>query len=77
MDNVRDVAQVLDRDPFLPSGIVDLCRWVAEYYVAGIGDALAVAMPPGARDTKSGFKTRRVAAVTAHGLSAMADATTR
>ena len=26
-----------------------LARWVADYYAAGVGDALAVAMPPGAR----------------------------
>src|SRR5207249_2979078 len=44
-----------------------LCRWVAEYYVAGIGDALGVAMPPGARGKASGFKKRRVAMLTVMG----------
>ena len=52
----RDVAEVLDREPFLPPAIVDLCRWVADYYMAGIGDAIGAAMPPGARRA-SAFKT--------------------
>jgi primosomal protein N' (replication factor Y) len=77
-DHVRDVHAVVDREPFLPASIVDLCRWVAEYYIAGIGDAVAVAMPPGARDTRPKAKTKRVAAITAQGLSAMgADVTAK
>ena len=47
--DVRDVIQVLDRDPFLPPVVVDLALWVAEYYAAGPGDALLPAMPPAAR----------------------------
>jgi len=66
----KDIIEVVDREPFLPPTIVELCRWVADYYVAGIGDAIAVAMPPGARDTRPRSKTRRIAAITAHGLSA-------
>ena len=67
---IKDVVAVIDREPFLPADVVELCRWVAEYYVAGIGDAMAVAMPPGARARASSFKTRRVAMLTAHGQSA-------
>ena len=65
--DVRDIAEGLDREPLLPASIVDLCRWVADYYVAGIGDALAVAMPPGARARKSAFKRRRVAMLSVMG----------
>ena len=68
----RDVVEVLDSEPFLPGVIVELCRWVAEYYVSGIGDAIGVAMPPGARTRASGFKTRRVVSVTPHGLAVLA-----
>ena len=66
----RDLIEIIDDEPFLPPAIVDLCRWVAEYYLAGIGDAMAVALPPGARDKASGFRTRRVASLTAYGRSA-------
>ncbi len=62
--SAREVVEVLDAAPFLPPAIVDLCRWVSDYYISGIGDALSVAMPPGARARTSGFKTRRVACVT-------------
>ena len=67
-DAIKDVVEVIDREPFLPPRIVDLCAWVAEYYLAGIGDAIAVALPPGARARASSFRTRRVATITAHGL---------
>ena len=66
---VKDIVEVLDREPFLPPGVVKLCEWVAEYYLAGIGDAVAVAMPPGARARATSFKTRQVATATAHGLA--------
>jgi primosomal protein N' (replication factor Y) len=71
---IKDLIDVIDTEPFLPPAIVDLCRWVADYYLAGIGDAIAVALPPGARDRASAFRMRRVVSLTAHGRSA-ADAT--
>ena len=70
----RDLVEVLDDTPFLPPDVVGLCRWVAEYYMAGIGDAIMVAMPPGSRRA-SAYKTQRVISITAHGLSAVDDAT--
>ena len=70
----RDLVEVLDEVPFLPPDVVALCRWVAEYYMAGIGDAITVAMPPGSRRA-SAYKTQRVISITAHGLSAVDEAT--
>jgi primosomal protein N' (replication factor Y) len=72
-DTVKDIVEVVDSEPFLPPGVLRLCEWVAEYYLAGIGDAIAVAMPPGARTRATSFKTRQVATITAHGL-ALSDA---
>jgi primosomal protein N' (replication factor Y) len=66
----KDVAAVVDEEAYVPPAVVALCQWVAEYYVAGVGDALALAMPPGARMRASGFKTRRIAQATAAGLAA-------
>src|SRR5688572_14150104 len=68
----KDVAEVLDPEAFLPASIVELCQWVADYYMAGIGDAIGVAMPPGAQRRASSFKTHRVISATAHGLAAAA-----
>ena len=58
---------MLDDDPLLPPDVVALCRWVADYYLAGVGDAIAAAMPPGARRKATSFKTKRVATLTALG----------
>ncbi len=70
----RDLVEVLDEAPFLPPDVVALCRWVAEYYMAGVGDAIMVAMPPGSKRA-SAYKTQRVISITAHGLSALEEAT--
>jgi primosomal protein N' (replication factor Y) len=64
----RDIVAVLDAEPYLPPAVVELCGWVADYYMAGYGDAIAAAMPPGSRRADAS-KTQRIIAVTAHGLS--------
>jgi primosomal protein N' (replication factor Y) len=68
---LKDVVAVLDREPYVTPAIVELCRWTADYYLAGLGDTLAVSMPPGAKGTRTAFKTRKVAALTTHGLEAV------
>ena len=67
--DAKDIVEILDNEAFLPSTVVALARWVAEYYVAGVGDAITVAMPPGAARRASNYKTRRIVSITAHGLS--------
>ena len=62
---VKDLTEVVDREPFVPSAIVDLALWVAEYYAAGPGDALALALPPAARGgRKHAFLTEGVVTLT-------------
>ena len=63
----RDIVALLDDEPYLPPAIVELCGWVADYYMAGYGDAVAAAMPPGSRRDDAS-KTQRIVAATAHGL---------
>ena len=48
---IRDLVQVLDADSPLTPEVVDLCRWMASYYGAQIGSALAAALPPGVKLT--------------------------
>ena len=69
----RDVREVLDDTPFLPPAVVELCAWVADYYMAGLGDAIGVALPPGAKARASSYKTRKLVSLTAHGLAALED----
>jgi primosomal protein N' (replication factor Y) len=70
---LKTILEVIDHEPYVPAHVVELCRWVADYYVAGIGDALAMAMPPGARNRASGYKTRRVAKLNAATVTVEAD----
>jgi primosomal protein N' (replication factor Y) len=66
---LRDVYSVLDDAPFVPADIVTLTDWVAGYYLAGPGAALASALPPHALTGRvDAFKTIRVAALTPAGL---------
>ena len=67
----KDLQEVLDDTPFIPPAVVELCAWVADYYMAGLGDAVAVALPPGAKARASSYKTRRLVSLTAHGMAVL------
>jgi primosomal protein N' (replication factor Y) len=45
--DVQPVREVLDRAPLLQPDILDLCRWIADYYLAPLGEVLKSALPPG------------------------------
>ena len=42
---IRPVLSILDDSPQLPAELFDLCRWIAEYYIAPLGIALRAALP--------------------------------
>ncbi len=66
---IRDVTTVLDHEPFLPADVLALTNWVADYYLAGPGAALAAALPPhGLAARVDAFKAVRVVSITAQGL---------
>jgi primosomal protein N' (replication factor Y) len=66
---VRPIEDVLDEAAFLPGHVIDLAQWAAEYYAAGEGESIAVAMPPFAL-----AEGRRAYAVTDRGREALAGA---
>ena len=77
--SIKPLLDVLDDRAFLPEDVVRLATWVAEYYACGIGSALAAAMPPmSAAESHNGkprgFRTVRVAALTAQGTFLATDA---
>ena len=47
---IRDVNQILDGE-ILTDEIVKLCKWLADYYLASLGSALMLALPPGVKLT--------------------------
>jgi primosomal protein N' (replication factor Y) len=65
---LKDVIRLLDEEPFLPDDVLQLTGWVADYYLAGPGAALAAAMPPHALTSRvDAFRTIRVVSLTAEG----------
>jgi primosomal protein N' (replication factor Y) (superfamily II helicase) len=71
--DIRPIRQVLDAESFVPPDIVALARWTAEYYAAGVGETITAVLPPKARGERAdAHKTKRVAAITAAGLEAIA-----
>jgi primosomal protein N' (replication factor Y) len=65
---LRELETVLDTDPFLPRDVIDLATWVSDYYLAGPGAALAMAMPPHALINRAdAHRTIRYVALTAEG----------
>jgi primosomal protein N' (replication factor Y) (superfamily II helicase) len=65
----KEIREAVDGYSFLPPAVVELCAWVAEYYMCGVGDAVGVALPPGAKVRASGYKTRKLVSLTAHGMA--------
>jgi primosomal protein N' (replication factor Y) len=46
LKNVRSIIELLDPEPLFPPALLDVARWVAEYYVAPLGMVLRAALPP-------------------------------
>ena len=44
-EGIRPLLDVLDDEPTVPPDLLELCRWVADYYVAPLGMALRAALP--------------------------------
>ncbi len=69
---VRELGNVLDDQPFLPRDVMELTDWVGDYYLAGPGAALSIAMPPHALSSRvDAFRTIRLIALTAQGHDAV------
>jgi len=46
-EKYKDIIQVVDEVPILSKDLLDLTRWMAEYYLCDWGEALAAAVPAG------------------------------
>lgn len=47
LKKVKDILERLDSSPLLPSDVIDLVKWTANYYQAPPGMVMAAAHPPG------------------------------
>jgi primosomal protein N' (replication factor Y) (superfamily II helicase) len=57
---VLGVKEITDRSPLLRPEILELCRWISDYYVSPIGEVLKAALPPGILAKHVGAANRSV-----------------
>jgi primosomal protein N' (replication factor Y) len=65
---IRPITKVLDFTPALPPKLIDLAQWLANYYIAPIGEVFRSMLPP-----LTELKTERQVAITGAGRAAIAD----
>ena len=69
---IRDVDALLESKPSLTLDVLELCRWLSEYYVLPLGQVLRTALPAvlaGDVQIDEPLKTRRVLRITKDSLS--------
>lgn len=50
---IREVAGLPDEQPVVPPRLLELCRWIADYYVAPLGQVLRTALPAALSDSSA------------------------
>jgi primosomal protein N' (replication factor Y) len=66
VSDVKDVIEVLDVDPVVDAKMIELTRWIADYYLASWGEVLRSTLPPGIN-----MESRRFLRATAAGREAL------
>ena len=61
---LKPIAQVIGRHASFTPPLLNLARWVADYYACGPGEVVAAAVPP-----MAWLESRRVVAITQPGLT--------
>ncbi len=46
-EDARDIHELLDDEPSFPKALLDLTKWMSEYYLCGWGEVLDAALPTG------------------------------
>jgi len=55
---LKIVSKIIDKEPLVDSGLMELAKWISSYYVCPLGQVLA-AMVPGAVKKGAGVRTQR------------------
>ena len=75
---VKPYKTLLDSESFIPSDVVDLARWTADYYASGPGEAITAVLPPKTRGERAdAHKTHRLVVITAAGQDPTINVTAR
>jgi primosomal protein N' (replication factor Y) len=65
---IKELQELLDLDPPLTSEVLEITRWVAEYYAAPWGEVMRAALPGGINTT-----VEQIVSITARGRQALGD----
>ena len=66
--DIKDAKELLDVIPLVTPELLELTRWVSEYYLAPLGEVIKAALPPGISPTIEQFLS-----VTARGLAELSE----
>jgi len=69
VEGVKDVVEVLDVAPVVDPAMIELTRWIADYYLASWGEVLRATLPPGIN-----MESRRFLRATDEGREALEEA---
>lgn len=69
-EDVRVVERVLDEEPLFDERLLSLARWVSDYYLCGLGEALSAMIPGGRVQREAPVPYDEPAAYRRHDLSA-------
>ena len=47
VQDIKELGEILDPEPLLDAHLLELSRWVAEYYLCPWGEVIRTALPPG------------------------------
>src|SRR3989338_4932457 len=64
--DTKDLSEILDAEPLLDAHLLELTRWVADYYLCPWGEVIRTALPPGIDSL-----TRQMVRLTPAGAAAM------
>lgn len=54
---IRPILSILEESPGVPAELLDLCRWMADYYITPLGVALRAALPSVLSDVQRDYVT--------------------
>ncbi len=64
--DIKEARELLDAEPLVTPEVLDIARWVAEYYAAPLGEVLKAALPAGINAT-----VEQIVSITAKGREAL------
>jgi primosomal protein N' (replication factor Y) len=66
VDKCREVEALTDPEPYIPPALMEMARWIADYYCAELPPVLKMMLPGAVRKKEDGFRSQRWIEVPPH-----------